>query len=292
MAGHPGRCCSLPSVKPTPFFRSNPQPREQGARVTGRALTAFVGVASDGVALGLRAAGSGRPDSLLRTEPEHSATSPRPAASGLNPVPGIRIMKRALVLLCLTPTFAYPGTPAPPPLEMREVVELAPALPPGTVMAPFTLGGGDVVTLPVTDRGPLPARGGGYGMEFVGPLIGPLASGSKVPALTWSFSISARIGARCQEILVEEVSGKAPVVVARLQNPVLDTGIVQLSSSTREVSEATAPWLFERGPTIKVFRITFAGPEGRNVILHQPAWYSREAKAGLLETINRIRNGQ
>jgi hypothetical protein len=200
-------------------------------------------------------------------------------------------MKRLLPLLCFVPTIAHAEVPPPPPLEKLEVVELPPVLPQGAVLAPFVISGGAIIQLPVTDGGPIPARGGGFGMEFVGPVIGPMSSGSKTPGITWTFSISADIGTRCKEIQIEDVSGKETVMVARISNPMLDPGIVRLSSSTSEISEVNTPWLFEGGPTIKVFRITFTAPDGKRTVLHQPAWFSREAKAGLLGLINRIKNG-
>jgi len=61
------------------------------------------------------------------------------------------------------------------------------------IESPFELSGGEVVKLPITDDGPIPAETDSYKVEVAGFSVGKSETQSHTAELTWGFALRWRI---------------------------------------------------------------------------------------------------
>lgn len=164
----------------------------------------------------------------------------------------------------------------------------------------FPVAGGEVVSLPVTDAGPIPAENRAFKIEVAGFNIQPALFEPKRATLVWQFSLTAKSGTALERVVVEEVfPGDVAKVLVDDQTPSLvhatrepgpgDRADRWLGSTAGvEPTSASTPWLFTQEASIFVFRFRIH-PAGRApVVLYQPAWFPPPSKEAFRQTIVRI----
>lgn len=160
------------------------------------------------------------------------------------------------------------------------------------VEMPFVTAGGEVVNLPTTDAGPIPAEGNGFKVEVAGFSVGKSSEKEKTAELIWQFAVSTANGAKVKEISIEEVAPSEVVVPLVLEeNPTFSDGIWRDSLNPIEVNPTNTPFLFNNSASIYVFRVTIKVENQQSIVLYQPAWFSAQAKSTYQQMIARIQNG-
>ncbi len=167
----------------------------------------------------------------------------------------------------------------------------------------FPIAGGEVVSLPVTDAGPIPAENRAFKIEVAGFSITPALFEPKRATLTWQFSLTAKSGKALDRVVVEEVfpSDTAQVLVDD-RTPALKHTAREPGPGDRadrwlgvtagvEPTSASTPWLFTEKASIFVFRFRIHPAGGAPVVLYQPAWFSSPAKEAFRQNIARINGG-
>lgn len=153
--------------------------------------------------------------------------------------------------------------------------------------AAFKIAGGQTVRCEVTEAGPLSARHGPYEMTTAGFSFGPDASGQHL-ALVFGFDLSVARRTKPTRIRVEDVTGEKAILLVDDQAPQTDRGFWSANAAPITVSRDSVPWLFETGPTTKVFRVTISAAKKADIVLYQPSIYAAATKAALVESLARL----
>jgi len=158
----------------------------------------------------------------------------------------------------------------------------------------FTISGGEVVELAVTERGPIPATAEGVKVEVLGPLFGPSRSTPGKAALVWAVSLAVPKGETYKSVLVEDVSQPAARMVITKAEPKAEPvkmpdgkqlNVLQLRSEPVDITQGSAPWVFQPGLTAFIYRITLDKGEGRPVVLIQLTAFGDDAKGQLRKAV-------
>lgn len=151
--------------------------------------------------------------------------------------------------------------------------------------------GGQVVHVPVTDQGPIPAENDDFKVEVAGINLTPSAGDPESAALFWSFMLTDKSGEGAASIRVEEVA-PSPDVVGLVEDPSPDFTGGSWSHELEPVrpGPVVTPWLYEDGASIFVFRFTIDHGTGEPTVLHQLAWFPVSAKQALLDALTQSRS--
>ena len=137
----------------------------------------------------------------------------------------------------------------------------------------FTILGGEKITAEVERGVPLPVAKDGIKIEAAAFMIGD-------GQLVFTFGFDTKQTPR--KIVVEDVSGTAPVVLVADSAPVVQEDYWRGDAAPLPLSKSGVPWVFERGDTTKVFRFTVTLPDREQpVVLYQPAIYAGATKKQL-----------
>ncbi len=158
---------------------------------------------------------------------------------------------------------------------MKTIIILFLALTVATFAKPkeFTILGGQKIKAEVENGMPKGAEGSGIAVKAAAFMIGE-------GKLIFTFGFTAPDD--LQRVTIEDVSGKEAVVLVDDQKPKLNNMYWMGNATPLPLSKAGVPWVFERGDTTKVFRITAnlaSRPEP--VVLFQPAIYPSATKKQL-----------
>jgi hypothetical protein len=154
----------------------------------------------------------------------------------------------------------------------------------------FPIAGGKMVSLPVTDGGPIPTEESAFKIEVAGFSIQPSLFDPKHVVLAWKFGLTSKTSKKLERVLVEEVfpSDVAKTLVDD-HSPSLSGKMWSGSNTGVEPNPTSTPWLFTEGASVFIFRFTITPAGGVNpVVLYQPAWFSRPVKGQFQQTIARI----
>jgi hypothetical protein len=150
----------------------------------------------------------------------------------------------------------------------------------------FTIAGGETVSLPVTDAGPIPAENPAFKIEVAGVSIQKSIAG---PKLAWKFALTAKTAKTLEHVLVEEVH---PSEVAKVlvddPSPSLQDKIWSSATAGIEPNPGTTAWLFTEEASVFVFRFTITPAGGPSVVLYQPAWFAPPQKEAFRQAIAQI----
>jgi hypothetical protein len=164
----------------------------------------------------------------------------------------------------------------------------------------FTISGGQVVELPVSDRGALPATAEGVKVEIAGPIFGPSKDSPDKAALIWAFTLSVPKDATYSSLTVEDVSAPEAKLVASQDQPAVkvlkapdgkELSLLQLRGSPADISPETTPWVYQAGTTTIVFRFTLKSTSGKSLTLHQPTMFGDGPKAQIQQMASRAAAG-
>jgi hypothetical protein len=147
-------------------------------------------------------------------------------------------------------------------------------------MQEFKIAGGQAVTCPVTETGPLPAESGPYKMVTAGFALGPDPTGKHL-ALIFGFDVNVNPKGKPTRVLIEDVSGDVASTMVDDSNPKVEKKNWSANAKPILISETSTPWIFENTSTIKVFKVTVSAKDTPDVVLYQPAFYPAQMKAAI-----------
>ena len=101
----------------------------------------------------------------------------------------------------------------------------------------------------------------------------------------WNFEIQPKQTDTLSSIRVEDVTDPTPLLLVNDVAPQLDGGQWNEIAGLMSVSAASVHWLFEPDETVRIFRITLTGLDGRSDSLEQRIRYSPDRKAALRATL-------
>ena len=156
------------------------------------------------------------------------------------------------------------------------------------VSMPFNIAGGDVIYLPVTDAGVIPAEDKGFKMQFAGFTVAESKTHKNEAELVWGFAFSSTNNEKIRSIIVEEIA-PTPVIkqLIKEENPnVVGNWHVKLAPIA--ANKANTPWIFKDKASIYVFRITINLESGEKAVLTQAAWFSKSLLANNAKQISLI----
>jgi hypothetical protein len=104
--------------------------------------------------------------------------------------------------------------------------------------------------------------------------------------LRWSFAIRPKQANALSSIRIEDVTDPAPLLLVNDVAPQLDGGQWNETAGLMPLSAASVHWLFEPNDTVRIFRITITGLDGRSDPLEQRVGYSQDAKKALRAAVN------
>jgi hypothetical protein len=147
-------------------------------------------------------------------------------------------------------------------------------------MVSFPISGGQTVKCPVTDGGPIPADNGIY--KIVGAGFGMDKEG-KEPVIFFGFNFSVQKPVPVTRVVVEDVTDEKAVLLVDDNSPKIESLLWTGKAAEQKVSKSTTPWLFDKKPTIKIFRFTISAAGSPATVMYQPAWYPVQTKAQVLK---------
>lgn len=152
----------------------------------------------------------------------------------------------------------------------------------------FTISGGQVVELAVSERGALPAAADGVRVEVAGPIIGPSKNSAGKLALIWAFTLSVPKDAKYSSLTIENVTGEEAKLIASQNQPPVRTlmaadgealYLLELRGSPSDISPESTPWVYQDGETSMIFRFVLTRASADDITLHQLAMFGQEPKA-------------
>ena len=99
--------------------------------------------------------------------------------------------------------------------------------------------------------------------------------------LRWSFAIRPKQADALSSIRIEDVTDPSPLLLVNDVAPQLDGGQWNETAGLMPLSAASVHWLFEPNDTVRIFRITITGLDGRTDQLEQRVGFSQDAKKSL-----------
>jgi hypothetical protein len=152
----------------------------------------------------------------------------------------------------------------------------------------FTISGGQVVELAVSERGAMPALADGVRVEVAGPIFGPSKNNPEKIALIWAFTLSIPKEAKYLSLTVENVTNAEAKLIASQDQPSVRTlrapdgkelHLLELRGSPRDISPESTPWVYQDGTTTMIFRFALKRANENDITLQQLAIFGPELKA-------------
>ena len=152
----------------------------------------------------------------------------------------------------------------------------------------FTISGGQVVELTVSERGALPATADGVRVEVAGPIFGPSKNSPEKVALIWAFTLSVPKDAKYSSLTIENVTDAEAKLIASQDQPPVRTlkapdgeelHLLELRGLPSDISPESTPWVYQDGTTTIIFRFTLKRASENDITLHQLAMFGQEPKA-------------
>ncbi len=101
----------------------------------------------------------------------------------------------------------------------------------------------------------------------------------------WNFAIRPKRSDTFSSIRIDDVTDPVPLQLVSDVAPQLDGGEWNETAGLMAVSAPSVHWLFEPNDTVRVFRITLTGLDGRSDSLEQRIRYSQSLKSALRATL-------
>jgi len=154
---------------------------------------------------------------------------------------------------------------------------------------PFPLAGGEIVSLPVTDAGTIPAENEKIKIEVAGYNVGPIPGQEKVPGLFWIFGFTSKLNQKIESVIVQEVfSTDKAISVVDDEAPSMKGVTWSTHTGYAEVSASGIPWLYSNKPTFFVYKFSIK-IDGEKVVLYQPVYFSNRAKQLFVDHADKLR---
>jgi hypothetical protein len=164
------------------------------------------------------------------------------------------------------------GCASSPASTHKQVVEM-----------PFPIAGGQILRLPVTDGGPVPAENDKIKIEVAGFIIGPSAADPTVPSLIWMFNFATKTDQKIEQVVIEEVAASDSAKLMLVDDrPNLKQGSWAGRSTPTKADRLSVPWLYSSKPSIFVFKFSVKVQGLPVQILYQPSWFPPAAKKAMM----------
>jgi hypothetical protein len=156
----------------------------------------------------------------------------------------------------------------------------------------FEVSGGETISLPVTSGGPIPAENSHYKIEVAGFVVGPSTNHENQSDITWNFALTSKNNIDISKVTVESVTPFFGVNNIKFEDnsPLLKNKLWLGSPEPVVINQETTPWLFSKGSSSFVFKITIADRNGSITVLHQPSIFKEKSKQYFLAMV-RANNG-
>ncbi|QDE30947.1 hypothetical protein [Shewanella polaris] len=160
------------------------------------------------------------------------------------------------------------------------------------ISMPFNIAGGNVVHLPVTDAGVIPAEDNGFMMKVAGFSVAESKAHKREAELVWNFAFSSTNTEKVQSIIIEELAPtKVIKQLLKVENPKIVDGLWISNLEPINANKENTPWIFKNKASIYVFKITINLKSGEQTTLTQAAWFSKPVLATYAKQISLIENG-
>ncbi len=157
----------------------------------------------------------------------------------------------------------------------------------------FVIAGGQTVSIPMTNAGPISIENEYAKILVAGFVIGPSKGNEKHAILAWGFDFEIKPTIKKLEaVKVEEVApSTSAVILVEDNSPVLKGGVWSGNASPIPANRTSTPWLFTSDKSIYVFRFTIKPVGAPAFVLYQPAWFTGAAKRSFQEMIAHVEQG-
>ena len=155
----------------------------------------------------------------------------------------------------------------------------------------FKISGGEVITLPITNAGPIPAENDYYKIEVAGFSAGPSKEHQNQTCLNWNFAFSAKKTVLLQQVKIELVApGNESKVIIQDRTPIIKRYVWSGSPKPILLNKRSTPWLFESGSSTFIFKITIKSKGNKDSVLYQPSIFSEQSKMVFRNMANKNNN--
>ncbi|HKA33250.1 MAG TPA: hypothetical protein VKH64_08565 [Candidatus Binatia bacterium] len=154
------------------------------------------------------------------------------------------------------------------------------------------IAGGQKIVANISRGGPVPAEDLRIKIEYAGMLVGPSRANSREPELIWNFSFRSKTNHNVLAVIVDDVTSDPVKTIVGDLEPVLRKDSWSGFAEPIVVTKEALPWVFDSGPTMKVFRFTVRYDDDQRSILHQLAMFSAAAKEQIRERAALVRSGR
>lgn len=145
--------------------------------------------------------------------------------------------------------------------------------------APFKLGDGETIYLPVISSGPIPAESDNYRIENAGILRGPSKTVGFKYDMSWGFSATLKHETELESVTVELVFPVSDRKVVVTDAHPTSNGKVWASTTKRVgISPGTTPWLYQPGTSEFVYKFTIKAKGKPTETLFQPTAFPEMVK--------------
>jgi len=147
----------------------------------------------------------------------------------------------------------------------------------------YQIANDEIISLPITKAGPIPAEDKSYKIEVAGIMTGPSKKEIGKSSLVFGFSFSIKKSNQLSRVLVEQVyPAKQSIVLIEDNNPKNENKSWSNRTAPIEINKSNLPWFYEKGTTTFVFKITIESANGEITTLYQPSSFFEQAKEALI----------
>jgi hypothetical protein len=154
------------------------------------------------------------------------------------------------------------------------------------------IAGGQKITANIRRGGPVRAEDLRIKIESAGIRVGPSSKDNRAPELIWNFSFQNKSTHNVAAVIVDDVTIDPVKTMVGDLEPVVRENVWSGLAEPIAVTKEALPWLFDSGPTMKVFRFTVRYDDDQRSILHQLAMFQPLAKEQIRETAALVRSGR
>lgn len=154
------------------------------------------------------------------------------------------------------------------------------------------IAGGQKIVANISARGPVPAEDLRIKIEVAGMFVGPSPKNSREPELVWNFSFRNKTNHNVLAVIVEDVTFDPIKTLVSDLEPVVRNDDWRGFAEPIGVTKEALPWVYDSGPTMKVFRFTVRYDDDQRSVLYQLAMFQPIAKEQIRERAALVRSGR
>jgi hypothetical protein len=154
------------------------------------------------------------------------------------------------------------------------------------------IAGGQKIVTNISRGGPVPAEDLRIKIEFGGIIVGPSRTNSREPELVWNFSFRNKTNHNVLAVIVEDVTFDPVKTLVGDLEPVVRNDVWSGRAEPIVVTKEALPWVYDSGPTMKVFRFTVRYDDDQRSVLHQLVMFQPPAKEQIRERAALVRSGR